>query len=217
MKRIKLVIFDLDGTLVDSLPDLADAINHMRSVFGLPQLAVAEVCRLVGQGARNLVERALPGYDPDQVERGLNLFLDFNRAHIVDKTTVYPGVRETLSAIRADGRALAVISNKDVAFCREILARFGLGGIFTEVMGADSLPFRKPSPEPLLKLMRDFAACGGETMMVGDSINDIAAGKGAGVITVGCTYGYGDSAELAGADFLLADFPGLLGLPVLRY
>jgi phosphoglycolate phosphatase len=129
---------------------------------------------------------------------------------------MYRGVRETVAVIHATGRVLGVISNKDVALCREILARFGIDGNFAEIMGADSFPFRKPSPEPLLKLMRDFAVSAGETMMVGDSINDVAAGKGAGVLTVGCTYGYGDTAELVGADYYVADFPGLLGLPVLH-
>ena len=212
---IKLLIFDLDGTLIDSLPDLVDATNEMRGSFGLTPLGPEEVRRLVGQGARSLVERALPGAAPGEVEQGLERFLGYNLAHIADKTRVYPGVVETLQALRVLGYTLCVLSNKNVALCREVLSRLGLGGFFPTVFGADSLPFRKPSPEPVLALLREFGVTAGECLLVGDSINDVAAGRGAGVVTVGCRYGYGDHAELAGADYLVEDFPSLLNLSVL--
>ncbi len=212
--NIKLVIFDLDGTLTDSLADLTDATNQMLAGFGRPALDCGSVRKLVGQGARRLVERALPGALEGEVESGLKAFLDYNNEHIADKTRLYPGVKETLDRLRADGKRMAVISNKNVLLCRKLLDLLGVGGYFDEVLGADSLPFRKPSPEPILKLLRDFDVAPEEAVMVGDSINDVAAGKGAGVTTVGCTYGYGDAVELADADFLVAALPELLGLPL---
>jgi phosphoglycolate phosphatase len=211
---IKLVIFDLDGTLIDSLPDLVDATNQMRASFGLTPLSEEEVRRLIGQGARSLVERALAGFGTEQVEEGLERFLRYNLEHIADKTRAYPGVVETLQALKALGYPLCVLSNKNVALCREVLSRLDIEGFFPTVFGADSLPYRKPSPEPVLALLKEFGVAAGECLLVGDSINDVAAGQGAGVVTVGCTYGYGDLTELAGADYLVADFPALLSLPV---
>ena len=212
---IKLLIFDLDGTLIDSLPDLTDATNDMRSSFGLAPLSPEQVRRLVGQGARSLVERALPGAAPGEVEEGLQRFLGYNLAHIADKTRPYPGVIETLRALKVLGYPLCVLSNKNVALCREVLSRLGIGEFFPTVFGADSLPFRKPSPEPVLALLREFGVTARECVLIGDSINDVAAGQGAGVWTVGCSYGYGDHSELVGADYRVGDFPSLLSLPFL--
>jgi phosphoglycolate phosphatase len=211
----KLLIFDLDGTLIDSLPDLTDATNHMRYSFRLAPLSPEEVRKLVGQGARSLVARALPSATPQQVEDGLSIFLDYNLAHIADKTRLYPGVTETLQELERLGIQLCVLSNKNVALCREVLTRLGIAQYFPTVFGADSLPYRKPAPEPVLALLKEFGVGTRECVMVGDSINDIAAGEGAGVVTVGCSYGYGDSCELARADYLVPDFPSLLGLPIL--
>jgi phosphoglycolate phosphatase len=212
---IKLLIFDLDGTLIDSLPDLVDATNQMRASFGLPPFDAEGVRRLVGQGARSLVERALPGASVEQVEEGLERFLSYNLAHIADKTRLYPGVVETLQALAALGYRQCVLSNKNVALCREVLARLGIGDFFPTVYGADSFPFRKPSPEPVLALLREYGVATSECVLVGDSINDMAAGQGAGVVTVGCCYGYGELSELAGADYQVQDFPSLLNLAVL--
>jgi phosphoglycolate phosphatase len=212
---IKLLIFDLDGTLIDSLPDLIDATNHMRDSFGLPRFNPEEVRRLVGQGARSLVERALPGLSPAELDEGMERFLAYNLAHIADKTRPYPGVVATLQALEAAGYALCVLSNKNVALCREVLSRLGLERYFATVYGADSHPCRKPSPEPVLALLRQYGVPAGACVMIGDSINDIAAGRGAGVVTVGCRYGYGDLSELSGADYQIEDFQSLLNLSIL--
>ncbi|RNC70110.1 MAG: HAD family hydrolase [Desulfuromonadales bacterium] len=209
---VDLIIFDLDGTLIDSLDDLTDATNHMLTSLGRPPLDRLGVRGLVGQGARRLVERAMPGETEQVIERGLALFLDFNHRHIADKTMLYPGVTETLDALRAGGKRLAIISNKNVALCREVIATLGAAHHFDEVLGADSLPQRKPAPEPVLKLLADFGVEPENAAMVGDSINDIAAGKGAGVHTVGCTWGYGDLDELLDADCRVDRFPELLDI-----
>ena len=211
---IDLIIFDLDGTLIDSLPDLADATNHMLATLGRSRIELDAVRRLVGQGARRLVERALSGASEEEIERGLALFLDYNHRHIADRTVLYPGVTETLDALRGRGMRMAIISNKNVALCREVLSILGTDSYFEEILGADSLPFRKPSPEPVLKLLVDFGLSPQRAALVGDSINDIAAGKGAGVKTVGCTWGYGDLVELKDADYRVDGFVELLEIPL---
>jgi phosphoglycolate phosphatase len=210
----KLLIFDLDGTLIDSLDDLTDATNHMLAGFDRSALTPQEVRLLVGQGARNLVMRAMPGATDDDIERGLAAFIAYNEAHIADRTLPYPGVVETLARLRDGGSPMAIVSNKNVALCRKILAILGIEGYFMAVLGADSLPSRKPSPEPVLKLVHDFGLAPVDAVMVGDSINDIAAGRGAGVVTVGCTWGYGDISELAEADYRIDRFADLPGLPL---
>ncbi len=214
MTDIKLIIFDLDGTLVDSLDDLTDATNFMLRSFGRRELAGRDVRRLVGQGAKRLVERALTGASPDEVEHGVRLFLEYNEAHIADKTRPYPGVRDVLPLIAKD-RTLAIISNKQSTHCRRLLEVLGIADRFAAVLGADSCVQRKPSPEPLLKLMADLGVGAAETLMVGDSSNDIIAGLGAGVVTIGCTYGYGDLSEIADADYRVDSFAEILDLPIL--
>lgn len=216
MASIELVIFDLDGTIIDSLDDLTAATNYMLSELGRGELSKSEVRELVGQGAKRLVERALPGVSPEELERGLGLFLAYNEEHIADRTRLYPGVVGTLETLRRQGRRLAVISNKNVALCRKVLHTLQTEKFFTSVIGADSLPFRKPSPQPVLKLLEEYGVAPGNAIIIGDSINDIAAGKAAGVVTVGCTYGYGALAELKDADYLVDAFAELLDLPLFK-
>ena len=216
MAKIELAIFDLDGTIIDSLDDLTAATNYMLSELGKGELSTSEVRELIGQGARRLVERALPGESADELERGLGLFLAYNEEHIVDRTRLYPGVLETLEELRRHGRRLAVISNKNVALCRKVLHTLKTEEFFTSVIGADSLPFRKPSPQPVLKLLEEYGVAPGNTVIIGDSINDIGAGKAAGVATVGCTFGYGSLEELKDADYLVDAFSELLDLPLFR-
>ncbi|GFO61667.1 haloacid dehalogenase [Geomonas silvestris] len=211
---IKLIIFDLDGTLIHSLPDIADAVNHVRRDFGKGALDLDEVRLLVGKGARSLIERALPDAGSREIDEALERYLGYNLAHIVDKTRPYPGVAETLEELSRRGFPLVVLSNKNVALCREVLSELGLAGLLPAVYGADSFPFRKPSPEPVLALLKEYRVAAGEAVLVGDSINDMAAGQGAGVYTVGCSYGYGNPEELAGADFQVHDFASLLDLPL---
>lgn len=213
---IKLIIFDLDGTLADSLPDLTDATNFMLAQFDRPALTAEQVRKMVGQGAANLVEKAMPGAAKEELEQGLQVFLSYNDAHIAEKTVLYPGVAQTLDRLSAAGRELAVLSNKNVALCRKLLKLLAIEEYFTAVLGADSLPYRKPSPEPVRKLLRDFGVTAGETVLVGDSSNDVAAGNGAGVVTVGCGYGYGEAEELVAAGYRVGAFSELLMLPPFR-
>ncbi len=214
MGRVKLIIFDLDGTLINSLEDLTDATNYMLTEMGRKKLSAEYVKKLVGQGARRLVERALPDASLNDVDRALNIFLDYNDRHIVEKTRLYHGVKETLVWLRDQGFRLAVISNKNEALCQKVTHILGVSTFFEAIIGADSLAFRKPSPEPVLKLLRDFRVTAVETAIVGDSINDVEAGKAAGVVTIGCTYGYGELSELSNSDYCVASFAEILELPI---
>ncbi|UFS68989.1 HAD-IIIA family hydrolase [Geomonas sp. RF6] len=216
MIGIKLIIFDLDGTLIHSLPDLIDATNTVRAHFSLPELDAEAVRKLVGQGARSLVQRALPGFPNEAIEEGLSIYIKYNAEHIADKTRLYPGVSETLEQLDQMGVQQAVVSNKNVALCHQVLKQFGVDQYFSAVLGADSLAARKPSPEPVLTLLRHFDVSARQSAIVGDSINDIAAGNGAGIITIGCSYGYGDLSELESAEYVVRDFPAILNLPALK-
>ena len=214
MASIELVIFDLDGTLVDSIPDLTDAVNEFLRASGRPDLAMDDVRRLVGKGARNLVERALGNGTEEEVEKALAIFLAYNEAHIADKTIMYPGVAETLHELRRQGLRMAVVTNKTEFLSRKLLSVIGIDRYFDLILGADSLPFRKPSPEPVLKALADLHIAPSGAIMVGDSINDIAAGRAAGLATVGCTFGYGDDVELSQAEYLIDAMGQLLQLPL---
>ena len=198
---ISAALFDLDGTLVDSLEDLTDAVNHMLAGFGRQQLEPLQVKQLVGKGARNLVQRALATSSSVEIDRGLAAFTGFNALHIADKSRLYPGARELLKQLATDSIRLAVISNKQEALSRLILKALDVDDFFDIIAGGDTFPEMKPSPVPLVKVVDKLGCRPANAVMVGDSINDIQAGKQAGITTIGCRWGYGDSRELSEAGF----------------
>lgn len=198
------VLFDLDGTLVDSLEDLADAVNHMRGRFGMEPLSTLEVRSMIGKGSRNLVQQALGSDNSEEIELGLRYFLEFNNAHIVDKSRLYPGVREVLEDLDQHEIPLAVISNKNESLSRLILKSLGIDGYFRTISGGDTFPERKPSPLPLQRVIEQLGVDPHRAVMVGDSINDIQAGRQAGIATIACSWGYGQPDELSQADYLAA-------------
>lgn len=199
---IRAVLFDLDGTLVDSLEDLTDAVNHIRIAFSLPQLTADEVRQKVGKGARHLVRQVLPDVDNTDIDRALGMFLEFNRVHIADKSRLYPGIKEILLELAARNIKMAVISNKNENLSRLILETLGVNDLFEAICGGDTYPERKPSPLPLLKVIESLGFAPHECAMAGDSINDVQAGQQAGTTTAACSWGYGSTEELTGADVL---------------
>jgi phosphoglycolate phosphatase len=212
VSRVELLIFDLDGTLIDSEEDLALSVNATREQKGLAPLPASVIASYVGDGVPALVRRALgAGMQEEEVQRALSFFLDYYREHMLDHTVTYPGVREALEALRS--RILAVLTNKPVNFARGILEGLGMLERFSFVYGGNSFARKKPDPVGVVRLMQDTGKSGGETMLIGDSATDIETGRHAGIWTCGVTYGIG-SASLRDAtpDFLVND---LRELPVL--
>ncbi len=189
---VSLVIFDLDGTLVDSAADLAHAVNGMLRELGREPLEVGEVRGMIGDGIAKLVERALAARALSSVDarEAQRMFLEHYEAEPVRATAPYPGVRAVLERLRAETIRLAVCTNKPAHLAEAVLAGVGLAEFFTEVIGGDSLPFRKPDPRVLHSLLASFATAPHDALMVGDSEVDAAAATAAGVPLVLMTYGY---------------------------
>jgi phosphoglycolate phosphatase len=205
LHSIRLLIFDLDGTLIDSKLDLALSVNALRAQRGLSPLPHELVGTYVGHGVTTLVRRALGGEIGDgDVEKCVAIFIEHYRQHMLDHTVAYPGVVEALEAL--GGRSLAVLSNKPVVFCREILAGLGLERHFAFIYGGNSFEQKKPDPAGARRLMADLNASPRETLIIGDSDTDVLTGRNAGTWTCGVTYGFG-APTLANAppDLVLAD------------
>ncbi len=191
MPRFAHLIFDLDGTLVDTKADLAAATNHVLASFGLPQLASAQVSDYVGHGARVLVERALGPANAGLVSRGFALFMEYYGAHLLDQTRPYAGIEPFLATAHARGLSLSVLTNKPEALSRAIVAGLGLASYFTAIVGGDTLPAKKPDPQGIAYLQRLTGIDLAETLLIGDSRIDVETGRAAGVATCGVTWGFG--------------------------
>ena len=207
------IVFDLDGTLVDSAPDLTAALNVALVDAGRPPLDPATVRHLVGHGARALIERGLAlsgGGGEAAVARALPVFLAHYAAHLADGTRPYPGCAAALDRLAARGCVLAICTNKPVAMSRALVAALGWTARFAANLGGDSLPVRKPDPAPLLATI---AAAGGDpatSVFVGDTAVDVATARAAGVPVIACAFGFADrpAAEL-GADVVIDGFGDL--------
>jgi len=208
-RPVRAVLFDLDGTLVDSRADIALSVNHTLTTLGFPPLPVETVQRHVGDGVRQLLTRSAGALDAPALERALDLFLPHYLEHCVDTTRLYPAVRETLDSL--GGKKLAVITNKPAAHTEKTLRAVGLTERFSVVFAGDSLPHKKPRPEPLWEALRQLAVPREEALMVGDSRIDIDAARAAGVRVAAVSYGFRPREELRAAapDFLLDRFDQL--------
>lgn len=207
----RLLVFDLDGTLIDSKEDLAAAVNVALQSFGFPPLPHPTIYAYVGDGASMLIRRALPPGKADLLPEVLDRFLSYYRRHLLDTTRPYPGVVDSLRKWTGMYR-MAVLTNKPLAMTEAILAGLSLSGYFSEVHGGDSFENKKPHPQGLAHILRQAGTIPRETVMVGDSRNDVLAGRAAGTVTCGVTYGLG-AAGFAEAppDFTVDRFPDLFG------
>lgn len=213
----RLIAFDLDGTLIDSVPDLAVAVQQALHEVGLAKPSESLVRDWVGNGAQVLVERALTwalnmAPEAELQQSAYDAFMRHYGAAPNALTALYPGVSEALHALHEAGFVLALITNKPERFIAPILSHFDLLALFTATVGGDSLAEKKPSPMPLIHVAQTLDIAPSESVMVGDSRHDIAAGKAAGFATVALPYGYnhGEPIEQSHPDLLVASLRELM-------
>ena len=201
-----LLIFDLDGTLIDTKRDLADSVNATRAWAGLPGLADEIVSSYVGSGAPVLIRRAFPDATLAEQERLLRYFLDYYREHMLDATTLYPGVREALDELHCAGVPLAVLTNKPVRFSMHLLEGLGLDMHFFRVYGGNSFEEKKPHPVGINLLVDESGADRHRTVMVGDSAVDVLTARNAHVKACGVSWGFQpETFAEAPPDFVIDD------------
>jgi phosphoglycolate phosphatase len=207
-----VVVFDLDGTLADTAPDLTAALNHALGQLGRPPVPAEDVRHMVGHGARALLNKGLAAtgeVSEALVERGFPIFLDYYEAHIADATRPFEGLDAALDELAARGVKLGICTNKLESLSRELISALGWEGRFAALVGGDTLPVRKPDPSPLFETI---ARCGGgRAAFVGDSITDTDTARNAGLPCVAVTFGFSDRPhDQLGASVLIDHFDALL-------
>ena len=210
---VDLVIFDLDGTLIDSRVDITNSVNVALRHVGLPPKTVDEMLRMVGNGTRVLVRRAV-AEKPDCFEEAFAAFTKDYAVHLLDHTKLYPGALEAIDFLSA--KKLAVMSNKRQRFCDAILKGLDIAQRFASIQGGDTPRAKKPDPAALLHICEILKIPPERAAMVGDSTVDVAAGKSAGMITVGLTEGFTEAETMksSGANFVLPTVASLNGGPL---
>lgn len=189
--RMNLVIFDLDGTLIDSSLDLANSVNAARAHMGLAPIENETVYSYVGNGAPVLIRKVLgPEYSDEDVQRALEYFLAYYREHMLDNTVLYPGVLAVLDRFRDAGVSMAVLTNKPVRFSQGIIDGLGLSAHFRRVYGGNSFDQKKPHPVGIETLMNEAGSARENTVMVGDSSVDVQTARNARVTACGVTWGF---------------------------
>lgn len=200
-EHTKAILFDLDGTLIDSAPDLRLAVDLMLDELGYPLVGEERVRAWVGNGAQRLVKRALTGRmdgEPERelFERAMARFFALYAEHLTDRTTLYPGVTDALGRLASADYALAIVTNKPERFTLPLLDSMGLSDYFSVVVSGDTLSRKKPDPAPLLYATGRLDCEPGRAVMVGDSLNDVAAGRAAAMATVCVPYGYNQGIDI---------------------
>lgn len=220
LTRPDMILIDLDGTLVDSVPDLTLAVDIMMRALGMPERGEASVREWIGNGAERLVRRALINRvdgEPDEAlyRRAYPIFLEAYQENVCRDSHPYPGVREGLAALKEAGYRLGCVTNKPACFTEPLLKTLGIYDTFGIVISGDALPTKKPDPAPLLHAAGFFGVAPERSLMVGDSISDVRAARNAGFAVACVTYGYnhGNDIRDAGPDLVvdsLAELPALL-------
>lgn len=219
-QKFKLIGFDLDGTLVDSLPDLALSLNSAFAEVGLPQAPEELVLTWIGNGADILFARGLEWtgraseFSDEQLAQIKRRFGHFYGENVCNISRLYPNVKTTLEALHAKGYTLAVVTNKPTKHVQPVLNAFGIDHLFAESLGGQSLPAIKPHPAPLYYLCGKFGLYPHEILFVGDSKNDILAAQNAGCKSVGLTYGYNYNIPISESspDYVFEDFADILSV-----
>ena len=218
----RAVLFDLDGTLIDSAPDIRAAVNELLARHHLGPLTLDEVKSMIGNGVRKLVERAFAAttgpLSPAELQDEYMAMVDIYANHLTGLTRLMPGVRDALDALHGEGVLLGVVTNKPQRFIETILDHFRLAALFGAVIGGDAGVAKKPAPDMLLAALEEFGANPWEAVMVGDSVSDVKAARAAGTFAIIVRGGYTVvPAEKLGADIVIDGFRQLAGaLPALK-
>ena len=217
----KLILFDLDGTLVDSVPDLALAVNDMLTTLGRESFDVDVIRSWVGNGAQTLVKRGLCGsseinenLDEALFVKALDVFLKSYAKNLCVETVTYPNVVSSLQTLKDEGFRLALVTNKPFDFIEPLLKGLGMKGMFELCLGGDSLAVKKPNPEPLLHICKVLGVSVENSLIVGDSKNDILAANSAKMQSIAVSYGYnyGEDISVHNPDYVVDDFAEILSV-----
>lgn len=198
MEYIDLIIFDLDGTLVDSRQDIANAVNYTLKEVGLKMRSLSEISSFIGTGVEDLIRRSLDGNQINLFEKGLSTFLDYYKNHYLETTCLYPGVREILEYF--NNKRKAIVTNRRHETAVLTLRKLGIYDYFEDIIGGDNIGCMKPSSCPLDKAMQELHMDEEKTMIVGDMHIDILAGRKAGITTCAVTYGIGRREDILKAE-----------------
>jgi len=217
--RFRTIVFDLDGTLADTAPDLTAALNHALNAMGRESIPAEDVRHMVGHGARALLRKGLAAtgeVSEELIEQGFHLFIDYYEDHIADHSRPFEGVEDTLAALEAQGVTIAICTNKLEGLTHRFLRAMGWEGRFAAVVGGDTLDVRKPDPAPLFAAI-ERSGGEGPAAFVGDSITDTDTARAAGLPCVALSFGFSDRPpEELGADRLIDHWneliPALAGL-----
>lgn len=212
MFKAELIIFDLDGTLIDSSEDIAWAVNMTLRQIGFEGLSYQAIKERIGWGVKMLLEKVLPEEKQDLLEEARSIFMGHYSGHLLVKSKLYPGVMDVLNHFK--NKKLAVATNKPFNLTEKILDGLNISGYFKKVVGGDGVQNKKPAPEAIEIILRELRVSPENSVFVGDSKIDIEAGKKAGIITIGAAYGFRGRQELeeAGADVIINDIKELISV-----
>jgi len=205
--ELNVLIFDLDGVIINSGADIANAVNHTRRLFGLPLLSNDEIISYVGNGAEALIRRSFKDCSEDLIQKALPLNQQYYLDNALIETSLYPNVKETLEDLKERRKdiKIALVTNKPEAITEKILAGLGVRQYFDLIVGPESVKNMKPDPEGIIKVLNMLDRSPEQAVMIGDSYIDIEAGRRAGTKTCGAAYGLGDKEELikSNPDFVI--------------